>query len=81
MYSWTSTAVPRPIVVAIAAPWMPSSGNGPSPKIRSGSRTMFRPFASHSTRIAIAASPAPRKAAFCRKRSTITMFDPKSTFV
>ena len=33
-----------------------------------GSRTMLSPFAIHSTRMAIAASPAPRKAAFCRKQ-------------
>ena len=42
---------------------------------------MLRPLAIQSTRIAIAASPAPRKAAFCRNRSTITTFPPSMTLM
>ena len=41
-----------------------------------GSRTMLSPFAIHSTRMAIAASPAPRKAAFCRNSSRTTTLPP-----
>ncbi len=37
--SWRTTARPRPVVVATAAPVTPSAGNGPSPKMRHGSRT------------------------------------------
>ena len=36
-----ATPAVRPIVVPIAAPVTPSSGNGPSPKIRQGSSTTF----------------------------------------
>ena len=61
--------MPRPIVVAIAAPVTPSSGNGPRPKISSGPSTMLMTLASQSTRIAIAASPAPRKIALIRNSS------------
>jgi hypothetical protein len=43
-------------------PRRPCAGIGPRPKISIGSSTMFRAaLASHSTRIAAAASPAPRK--------------------
>ena len=35
------------MVVAVAAPAIPSSGNGPSPKIRQGSRMMFNNLVSH----------------------------------
>ena len=59
----TMTAIPRPHVVETAAPVTPSAGKGPSPKIRHGSRRRLMTFASQSTRIAIAASPAPRKIA------------------
>ena len=61
--SANNAPVPRPIVVATAAPVTPSRGNGPSPKIRQGPSRMLIAFASQSTRIAIAASPAPRKIA------------------
>jgi hypothetical protein len=40
---------------------------------------MLIQFASHSTRIAIAASPAPRKIALIRKSMTITTFPPSIT--
>lgn len=38
-------------------------------------------FASHNTRMAIAASPAPRKIAFCRKSSMMLAFPPSITIV
>ena len=60
LQSWKSTPSPRPVVVAIAAPVSPSSGKGPIPKISIGSSTMLIPFASHTERMAIVASPAPR---------------------
>ena len=41
------TAVPRPMFVATAAPVTPSSGNGPSPKIRQGSSTRLMALADH----------------------------------
>ncbi len=71
-----STPTPRPMLVAIAAPSMPSAGIGPQPKISSGHSTMFRPLASHSTRIAMAASPAPRKIALITNSSMITTLPP-----
>ena len=58
--------MPRPIVVPTAEPVTPRRGNGPSPKIRHGFRQMFTMFASQRTRIAMAASPAPRKTALIR---------------
>ena len=64
------------MTVAIAAPSTPSAGIGPSPKIRIGSSTMFRPLASHSTRIATAASPAPRKTALQTNSSMMTTLLP-----
>ena len=71
----------RPIVVAIAAPVTPSRGKGPMPKMSSGPRMMLIQFASHSTRIAIAASPAPRKIALTRKSSRMTTLPPSMTRV
>ena len=62
--------------VAIAAPSTPYAGTGPQPKISSGSSRMLRPFATHSTRIAIAASPAPRKIALITNSSRITTLPP-----
>ena len=76
IHSWYSTPVPRPMQVAMAAPSMPSCGNGPMPKISSGQSTMLRPFDSHSTRIAMAASPAPRKIALITNSSMITALPP-----
>jgi len=67
------------MVVAMAAPVTPSRGNGLTPKIRQGPSTILMPLASHSTRIAIAASPAPRKMALIRNSSRITAFPPSIT--
>ncbi len=78
-YSWYSTPVPRPKVVAIAAPVTPSRGNGPTPKIKHGPSTMLMLFASQSTRMAIAASPAPRKTALMRNSSRMTTLPPSIT--
>ncbi len=69
--SANSAPVPRPMFVATAAPVTPSRGNGPSPKIRHGPSKMLIAFANQSTRIAIAASPAPRKIALMRNSMTI----------
>ena len=74
--SCTSTPTPRPMLVATAAPSMPIAGNGPQPKISAGSSTTLMPLASQSTRIAIAASPAPRKIALAMKSSMITTLPP-----
>src|SRR5260370_1040048 len=60
--------------VAMAAPATPNLGNGPMPKINNGPRTMLIEFASQSTRIAIAASPAPRKTALIMKSMTTVTF-------
>ena len=66
--------MPRPIVVATAAPVTPSRGNGPQPKMRQGPSTMLMPLASQSVRIVIEASPAPRKAALMtNSSSTVTL--------
>ena len=66
--------MPRPMVVATAAPVTPISGKGPSPKIRQGSNTMFTRLASHTDHMAMAASPAPRKIAFIRNsRKMVTL--------
>ena len=62
--------------VQLNPPAMPSCGNGPMPKISSGQSTMLRPFDSHSTRIAMAASPAPRKIALITNSSMITALPP-----
>ena len=56
----------RPMVVPTAEPVTPSFGNGPTPKIKHGFRQRFTMLASHSTRMAVAASPAPRKTALIR---------------
>jgi hypothetical protein len=61
--------MPRPMLVAIAAPVTPIAGTGPHPKINSGSRTMLMAFEIQSIRIAIAGSPAPRKIALTRNNS------------
>ncbi len=53
--------MPRPVLVATAAPVMPSSGSGPRPKMKQGPSMMFsrvrQPQGSHR----VAGSPAPRK--------------------
>ena len=60
----------------MAAPVIPISGNGPRPKIRQGSSTMLTPLASQSDRIAIEASPAPRKIALIRNSSRMVALPP-----
>src|SRR5256885_478472 len=66
--------MPRPMVVATAAPATPRRGNGPQPNTRKGPSTMLMPFASQSVRIAMVASPAPRKLALIRNsRMTVTL--------
>jgi len=57
-----------PIVVAMAAPVTPSFGNGPTPKIRQAEQNVYS-ICQQSTRIAIAASPAPRKMRLSGKAS------------
>jgi len=57
MVSWYTTAVPRPMLVATAAPVTPSAGDGPRPKMKHGPSRMFRRFPNQSARIASAASP------------------------
>jgi hypothetical protein len=54
------------MVVPTAEPATPSRGNGPMPKIKQGFRQMFTMLASHSARMAVAASPAPRNTALMR---------------
>ena len=76
IHNCISTPAPRPMLVAMAAPSTPIAGTGPQPKISNGSSTMFRPFATHSTRIAMAASPAPRKIALITNSSMITALPP-----
>ena len=69
------------MLVATAAPVTPISGNGPTPKIRHGPSTMLMALPIHSTRIATAASPAPRNAALIRNSSTIVALPPSITRV
>ena len=64
------------MLVATAAPTTPSRGNGPTPKMSIGPRKMLIAFASQSTRIAITASPAPRKIALTRNSINTTAFPP-----
>jgi hypothetical protein len=73
--------MPRPVVVATAAPATPISGNGPQPKMKQGPSAMLRMFASQSVRIAMAASPAPRKTALMRKIRNTLMLPPSITRV
>jgi hypothetical protein len=73
--------MPRPMLVATAAPATPSSGNGPRPKMKHGPSTMLMPFASHSTRIACAALPAPRSTEFSRNSNSIVTEPPSISFV
>ena len=66
--------MPRPIVVETAAPVTPNLGNGPRPKMKQGSRIRLMKFESQSTRIATAASPAPRNTPlFTKRRTTATL--------
>ncbi len=68
--------MPRPHVVATAAPVTPRRGKGPSPKMKHGSRKRLKMLASQSDRIAIDASPEPRKIALIRNRSRMTPLAP-----
>ena len=74
----TARRCERPVNVASAAPVTPICGNGPSPKIRHGSSTRLMMFDTHSSRIAIAASPAPRKMALFRNSSMIAPLPPSA---
>ena len=67
----------RPVSVATAAPVTPKRGNGPSPKIRHGSISRLIEFEIQSTRMAMAASPAPRKTALFSIKSTTTQQPPR----
>src|SRR6266567_768669 len=60
------TPMLRPVNVANAAPVTPRRGKGPKPKIRQGSSTRLMTFDTQSNRMAMAASPAPRKIALFR---------------
>ena len=68
----------RPVNVASAAPVTPSLGNGPQPKIRQGSRTRLMMLETQSRRMAMAASPAPRKMALLRKSIMIAPLPPRA---
>src|SRR5881397_4020541 len=48
-YSWYRTPVPRPMVVATAAPVTPSLGKGPMPKMKQGPSTMLIALANQRT--------------------------------
>ena len=49
--------------------------------MKHGPSTMLIALPSHNTRIAIAASPAPRKTALIKKSRTTVAFPPRSTRV
>ena len=57
------------------------AGIGPQPKISNGSSAMLRRFATISTRMAIAASPAPRNTALITNNSMITTLPPSIHWV
>ena len=57
----------RPVNVARAAPVTPVVEMGPRPKMKQGSRIKLRMLDTQSKRMAMAASPAPRKMALLRK--------------
>ncbi len=76
IHNCMSTPTPRPRLVAMAAPSTPSAGTGPQPKMRRGSSTILSALATHSTRIAAAASPAPRNTALMTNSSRITALPP-----
>ena len=67
--------------VDTAAPVIPSSGNGPKPKMKHGSSTRLIRFDIHSTRIASEASPAPLKIALFRNSSITTTLLPRTIAV
>src|SRR5713226_4767391 len=61
-----------------AAEETPSLGKGPQPKMRQGSRTRLMMLETQSKRMAMAASPAPRKMALLRKRSMMAPLPPRA---
>ena len=67
--------------VATAAPVTPISGKIHQPKMRQGSRMMFSVLARINVRIAITASPAPRKMALMRKIKKTVALPPSMTRV
>src|ERR1700692_2670493 len=67
----------RPVRAANAAQVTPRRGNGPHPKIRQGSRMRLMMFDTHSRRMAMAASPAPRKIALLRNRRRTAKLPPR----
>ena len=69
------------MLVPIAAPVTPISGNGPMPKINNGHTTMLMAFEIHSIRMAIAGSPAPRKIALLRNNSVTVALPANITLV
>jgi hypothetical protein len=68
----------RPVKVASAAPVTPIRGKGPHPKIRQGSRTRLMMLETQRRRMAMAASPAPRKMALFRKSSRMAPLPPRA---
>ena len=78
-YSWISTPVQRPMLVPMAAPATPRRGNGPMPKMRHGPSVMLIALAIHSTRIAMAASPVPRKTELMMNSSVTPPLAPSIT--
>ena len=68
-------------MVATAAPITPSSGKGPQPNIKNGSRIMFNPFDNISVHIAIEASPAPLKIALIKNNKSMVILPPISNLV
>ncbi len=55
-----TVATARENTVATAAPWIPSSGNGPTPKISRGSSARLRTTLTSITRIGARVLPYPR---------------------
>src|SRR5260221_1527365 len=66
----------QPIVVPMAAPAMPSLGNGPQPNTSEGASAMLIALATQSTRMAIAASPLLRNTELARNNITTLALQP-----
>ena len=60
-----------PISVEVADPAMPSSGNGPMPRMSSGLRTMSSTTASAMKKNGVRESPAPRSTVMTKDRRFI----------
>ncbi len=67
------------MLVPMAAPVTPRRGNGPMPKIRHGPSVMLIALAIHRTRIAMAASPVPRKTELMMNSSVTPPLAPSIT--